>query len=330
MFKQTAMALACALSFGISSLAQAADPIVIKFSHVVADSTPKGQGALMFKKLAEERLPGKVKVEVYPNSSLFGDGKEMEALLLGDVQIIAPSLAKFEQYTKQLQVFDLPFLFNDMAAVDRFQHSPEGQKLLTSMEPKGITGLAYWHNGLKQLSANKPLREPKDARGLKFRVQASAVLEEQFKAVRANPRKMSFAEVYQGLQTGVVNGAENPYSNIYSQKMHEVQKYITESNHGLLDYMVITNTKFWDGLPEDVRGELSKIMAEVTVEVNKQADALNEGDKQRILEAGTTEILTLTPEQRAMWRDAMQPVWKKFEGEIGADLIKAAQAANQQ
>ena len=328
MFKLTAKALACALSLAIAGLAQAADPIVIKFSHVVAENTPKGQGAVLFKKLAEERLAGKVKVEVYPNSSLFGDGKEMEALLLGDVQIIAPSLAKFEQYTKQIQVFDLPFLFDDMAAVDRFQASPAGQGLLTSMEDKGITGLAYWHNGMKQLSANKALYEPKDARGLKFRVQASAVLEEQFKAVRANPRKMSFAEVYQGLQTGVVNGAENPYSNIYSQKMHEVQKYITESNHGLLDYMVITNTKFWNGLPEDVRGELGKIMAEVSVEVNKQAEALNQGDKQRILDAKTTEIISLNDEQRAKWREAMKPVWKKFEGEIGADLIKAAEAAN--
>ena len=328
MFKLTAKALACALSLAVAGLAQAADPIVIKFSHVVAENTPKGQGAVLFKKLAEERLAGKVKVEVYPNSSLFGDGKEMEALLLGDVQIIAPSLAKFEQYTKQIQVFDLPFLFDDMAAVDRFQASPQGKALLTSMEDKGITGLGYWHNGMKQLSANKALYEPKDARGLKFRVQASAVLEEQFKAVRANPRKMSFAEVYQGLQTGVVNGAENPYSNIYSQKMHEVQKYITESNHGLLDYMVITNTKFWNGLPEDVRGELAKIMTEVTVEVNKQAEALNQGDKQRILDAKTTEIISLNDEQRAKWREAMKPVWKKFEGEIGADLIKAAEAAN--
>lgn len=329
MFKLTAKTLFCALSIGLAGLAQAADPITIKFSHVVAENTPKGQGAVLFKKLAEERLPGKVKVEVYPNSSLFGDGKEMEALLLGDVQIIAPSLAKFEHYSKPIQIFDLPFLFDDMAAVDRFQASPAGQSLLRSMEGKGITGLGYWHNGLKQLSANKPLREPKDARGLKFRVQASQVLEEQFKAVRANPRKMSFAEVYQGLQTGVVNGAENPYSNIYSQKMHEVQKYITESNHGLLDYMVITNTKFWNGLPEDVRSELRKIMDEVSAEVNKQANALNEGDKQRIIAAGTTEIIELTPEQRAKWREAMQPVWKKFEGEIGADLIKAAQAANQ-
>lgn len=329
MFKFTAKALVCALSLGIASLAQAADPIVIKFAHVVAEHTPKGQGALLFKKLAEERLPGQVKVEVYANSSLFGDGKEMEALLLGDVQLIAPSLAKFEQYTKQIQVFDLPFLFKDMAAVDRFQQGPEGQALLKSMEDKNITGLGYWHNGLKQLSANKALYEPKDARGLKFRVQASAVLEEQFKAIRANPRKMSFAEVYQGLQTGVVNGAENPYSNIYSQKMHEVQKYITESNHGLLDYMLITNTTFWNSLPADVRSELEKINVEVTAEVNKLASELNDGDKQRILDNKSTEIITLTDAQRVLWLDAMKPVWKKFESEIGADLIKAAEASNQ-
>ncbi|MBJ7547553.1 TRAP transporter substrate-binding protein DctP, partial [Pseudomonas sp. OA3] len=201
MFKLTAKALACAAIFSCAGLAQAADaPILIKFAHVVADNTPKGQGALLFKQLAEERLPGRVKVEVYPNSSLFGDGKEMEALLLGDVQMLAPSLAKFEQYAKPVQIFDLPFLFDNMEAVDRFQASPEGRGLLTSMEDKNITGLAYWHNGLKVMSANKPLRDPSDARGLKFRVQASAVLEEQFKAVRANPRKMSFAEVYQGLQ----------------------------------------------------------------------------------------------------------------------------------
>ncbi len=311
-----------------SAFAQA-EPIVIKFSHVVAEDTPKGKGALMFKRLAEERLPGQVSVEVYPNSTLFGDATELEALRNNEVQLLAPSLAKFEQYTKQLQVFDLPFLFDDIDAVNRFQKRTKGKQLLRSMEDKNITGLGYWHNGMKQLSANKPLREPKDARGLKFRVQASAVLDEQFKAVRANPRKMSFAEVYQGLQTGVVNGAENPYSNIYSQKMHEVQKYITESNHGLLDYMVITNTKFWNGLPADVRGELEKILDEVTVAVNKQAEELNQADKQRIIDAGTTEIIDLTPEQREMWREAMKPVWMKFEGEIGADLIKAAEAANQ-
>ncbi|MFI8607754.1 TRAP transporter substrate-binding protein [Pseudomonas sp. NPDC077649] len=329
MFKLTAKALVCAAILSCAGLVQAAEePILIKFAHVVADNTPKGQGALLFKQLAEERLPGRVKVEVYPNSSLFGDGKEMEALLLGDVQLLAPSLAKFEQYAKPVQIFDLPFLFDDMAAVDRFQGGPAGRALLTSMEDKNITGLAYWHNGLKIMSANKPLHEPKDARGLKFRVQASAVLEEQFKAVRANPRKMSFAEVYQGLQTGVVNGTENTWSNYQSQKVHEVQKYMTESDHGLIDYMVITNTRFWKGLPDDVRGELEAIMAEVTVEVNRQADALNQSAKQAIAAAGTTEIIELTPAQRAQWREAMRPVWKKFEGEIGAELIQAAEASN--
>ncbi|MHC8307364.1 TRAP transporter substrate-binding protein [Pseudomonas sp. PB3P13] len=329
MLKSFCKAAVCALAVGASGLALADDPVIIKFSHVVAEQTPKGQGALMFKKLVEERLAGKVRVDVYPNSSLFGDGKEMEALLSGDVQLIAPSLAKFEQYTPKLQLFDLPFLFNDIAAVDRFQLSPEGQNLLKSMESKNITGLAYWHNGMKQLSANKALREPGDARGLKFRVQASAVLEEQFKAVRANPRKMSFAEVYQGLQTGVVNGAENPYSNIYSQKMHEVQKFITETDHGLLDYMLITNTRFWSGLPADVRTELDKIIVEVTAQVNKDAEKLNQDAKQNILTAKTTEIITLTPDQRGKWREAMKPVWAKFEAAIGADLIKAADAANQ-
>ncbi|MFI8981813.1 TRAP transporter substrate-binding protein [Ectopseudomonas khazarica] len=330
MFRFTAKALACAAILSCAGLVQAAEePIIIKFAHVVADNTPKGQGALLFKKLAEERLPGRVKVEVYPNSSLFGDGKEMEALLLGDVQMLAPSLAKFEQYAKPVQLFDLPFLFDDMAAVDRFQASPQGRALLTSMESKNITGLAYWHNGLKVMSANKPLRDPADARGLKFRVQASAVLEEQFKAVRANPRKMSFAEVYQGLQTGVVNGTENTWSNYYSQKVHEVQKYMTESDHGLIDYMVITNTQFWKGLPADVRSELEKVMAEVSVEVNKQADALNQSAKQDIAKAGTTEIIELTPQQRAEWREAMRPVWKTFEKEIGAELIEAAEKSNQ-
>ena len=328
MFKHTLKALACALPL-FAGFAGAADPISIKFAHVVAEHTPKGQGALLFKKLAEERLPGQVKVEVYPNSSLFGDGKEMEALLLGDVQLLAPSLAKFEHYSKPIQIFDLPFLFTDIQALDRFQQSPQGQALLKSMEGKGITGLGYWHNGMKQLSANKALYEPKDARGLKFRVQASAVLDEQFKALRAAPRKMSFAEVYQGLQTGVVNGTENTWSNYESQNVYEVQKFFTESNHGAIDYMVITNTKFWNGLPEEVRNTLDAVMAEVTVEVNKQAEALNQASRQRIADSGNSEIITLTPEQRELWREAMRPVWKKFESDIGPDVIAAAEQANQ-
>ncbi|MGX2947475.1 TRAP transporter substrate-binding protein [Frederiksenia canicola] len=324
-FKKLVGALALTATLSFSAWA---DPIVIKFSHVVANETPKGQGALMFQKLVDERLAGKVKVEVYPNSSLYGDGKEMEALLLNNVQMLAPSLAKFDKYTSKIQIFDLPFLFDDIEAVQRFEQSEAGKSLLRSMESKGITGLGYWNNDLKQLSANKELREPKDARGLKFRVQASEVLDAQFKALKAIPRKMAFGEMYQGLQTGVVNGAENPYSNIYSQKVHEVQKFITESNHGLLSYMVIVNTQFWNGLPADIRTELSKILDEVSVEVNKQSHALNLGDKQKIIDSGSSQIITLTPEQREKWREAVRPVWKQFEDAIGKELIQAAEASN--
>jgi C4-dicarboxylate-binding protein DctP len=321
--------LSTALLAGLAlPAAEAGAEIVIKFSHVVAESTPKGQGALLFKKLAEERLPGEVKVEVYPNSQLFGDAKEMEALALGDVQIIAPSLSKFDKFTKQLQVFDLPFLFDDIAAVDRFQQSDDGKQLLTSMEDLGYVGLGYWHNGMKQLSANKPLRTPADAAGLKFRIQASDVLLAQFEALDANPQKMAFAEVYQALQVGTVDGQENTWSNIYTQKFFEVQPYITETNHGVIDYMVVTNSEFWNGLPEDIRTELEAIMAEVTAEVNKLAEDLNQQDKQKIVDSGNSEIITLTPEQRAEWVSAMQPVWDQFREDIGQDLIDAAKSAN--
>nr|WP_304441102.1 TRAP transporter substrate-binding protein [Ignatzschineria sp. F8392] len=312
---------------GISSAA-ADEPIIIKFSHVVAEQTPKGQGALLFKEAVEKALPGKVSVEVYPNSSLFGDGQEMDALLIGDVHMLAPSPSKLEYYSKQTQLFDLPFLFDDFDAVAQFAKRDAGKSILASMEKSGITGLAYWNNGMKQMSANKPLREPKDARGLKFRVQASTVLEDQYKAIRANPRKMSFAEVYQGLQTGVVNGTENTYSNYYSQKVHEVQNYITESDHGPIVYMVITNTKFWESLPTEIQQTLMTILDEVSVEVNRQAYDLNMQDKANILAEGSTEIITLTPKEREKWRGAMQPVWKKYEKVIGPHLIQAALDAN--
>ena len=320
--------LAASALFSVFAV-QAADPILIKFSHITADSTPKGQGALLFKKLVEERLPDQVKVEVYPNSSLYGDGKEMEALLLNEVQMLAPAPSKLEQYTKQLQLFDLMFLFDDIAAAQRFQQSDKGKAMLKSMEDKGITGLAYWLNGMRQFTANKPLREPGDARGLKFRVQPSDLQAAQYSALRAVPRKMAFAEIYQGLQTGVVNAQDNPWSNIYSQKYYEVQKYMTESNHGIGNYLLITNTQFWNGLPAPVRTELEQIIEEVTVEVNKQAEALNEKAKQNIIDTGKSEILMLTEEQRNAWRDAVRPAWKKFEAEIGTDLIEAAEAANQ-
>ncbi|TNB83035.1 TRAP transporter substrate-binding protein [Pseudomonas sp. Fig-3] len=308
---------------------QAAEPILIKFSHITADSTPKGQGALMFKKLVEERLPGKVEVQVYSNSSLYGDGKEMEALLLGEVQMLAPAPSKLEQYTKQLQLFDLMFLFDDVAAAQRFQQSDKGKALLRSMEGKGITGLAYWLNGMRQLTANKPLVKPSDARGQKFRVQPSDLQAAQYSALRAVPRKMAFAEIYQGLQTGVVNAQDNPWSNIYSQKYYEVQKYMTESNHAIGNYLLIANTKFWNGLPADVRDELEQIIDEVTVEVNKQAEVLNQKAKQGIIDSGKSEIISLTPQQRDAWRDAVRPAWKAFETQIGTELIEAAQAANQ-
>ncbi len=319
-------ALAAAL-FAVGLNTHAA-PILIKYSHVVADVTPKGQAALKFKELAEKKLAGKVEVQVFPNSQLFGDGKEMEALLLGDVQILAPSLAKFGKYTPKLQIFDLPFLFSDLAAVDRFQGGPEGQALLNSMTKKGITGLGYLHNGMKQLSANKLLAMPADAKGMKFRIQASDVLESQFKAVGANPQKLSFAEVYQALQTGVVDGAENPWSNIYSKKFHEVQSYIMESNHGVLDYMVITNTKWWDGLPADVRAGLNEAMKESIAFGNKVANEEDAEFRKKVIADNKAKVVPLTAEQQKAWRTAMQPVWKQFEGEIGADLIQAAQKAN--
>ncbi len=319
-------ALAC-LAVGAAA-ASAQQPIKIKFSHVVAEKTPKGQGALMFKRLVEQRLPGRVVVEVYPNSQLFGDAQEMEALLLGDVQLLATSLSKFDKYTKKLQLFDLPFLFDDLNAVTRFEKSPAGRGLLTTLASKGYTGMGYWHNGMKQMSANKPMVLPSDAKGFKFRIQQSNVLEAQIKALGANPQKMAFSEVYQALQTGVVDAQENSWSNIYSQKFYEVQKYITETDHGIIDYIVVTNTKFWNGLPADVRPVLEKTMEEVTDWVNSQSDQFNQADRAKVVAAGTSKIITLTPAQREEWRKAMLPVYKQFEGEIGKDLIDAATAAN--
>src|SRR3954462_657358 len=317
-FPIAAAAFALALSLG----AQAQKPLIIKLSHVVAENTPKGQASLKFKELAEKKLPGKVEVQVFPNSQLFGDGKELEALLLGDVQFIAPSLSKFDRYTKKLQLFDLPFLFDDIAVVDAFQSGPQGKALLESMKSRGLLGLAYWHNGMKELSTNKDkLQRPEDVKGLKFRIQASDVLEAQFKQLGANPQKMAFAEVYQALQTGVVDGQENTWSNIYSQKFFEVQKTIAETNHGVIDYMVVTNAKWWDSLPADVKKGLSEAMAEATAYGNKIANDINEGDKKRIADAGKAKIQKLTKDDLAAWRKAMEPVWKKFEGDIGRDLI---------
>ncbi len=320
-------AVTAVVALGVSAGAANADPIVIKFSHVVAEGTPKGQAALKFKELAEARLPGQVVVEVYPSSQLFGDDKELEALLLGDVQFIAPSLSKFDRFTKSLQVYDLPFMFNDLEAVDSFQQSEAGQALLDSMQDYDLQGIAYWHNGMKQMSANKELRLPGDAAGLKFRIQNSDVLQAQFEALGANPQKMKFSEVYQALQTGVVDGQENTWSNIYSQKFYEVQAAITETNHGVIDYMVVTNATWWNGLPEDVRTGLYETMIEATDYGNDIAGQLNAEARQKIADAGTP-IITLNKDEVVAWRQAMKPVWDQFAPDIGQPLIDAASASN--
>lgn len=274
-------------------------------------------------------MNGKVCMQVFPNSTLYDDDKVLEALLNGDVQLAAPSLSKFEKFTKKYRLFDLPFLFDDVAAVDRFQNSEAGEKLKNSMKRRGLQGIAFWHNGMKQMSANKPLMVPSDAKGLKFRVQASDVLVAQFEQLGANPQKMSFKEVYGGLQTKVIDGQENTWSNIYGKKFFEVQDGITETNHGILDYLVVTSNDFWQKLPEDQREQLNTIIQEVTVERNAESTKVNLANKNNIIEAGGV-VRTLTPEQRQEWVTALQPVWKKFEKDIGSDLIEAALASNQQ
>jgi C4-dicarboxylate-binding protein DctP len=311
-----ALSLAMATAFAAGS-AQAAGAcqdgeIVIKFSHVTnADKHPKGIAASLLEKRVNEEMNGTVCLEVFPNSQLYNDDQVLEAMLAGDVQMAAPSLSKFEKFTKKFRLFDLPFMFEDVAAVDRFQTSDLGEKLKGSMKRRGLQGLAFWHNGMKQISANKPLIEPSDAAGLKFRVQPSDVLVAQMEALNANPQKMAFSEVYGALQTGVVDGQENTWSNIYGKKFFEVQDGVTESNHGIIDYLVVTSTEWWDGLPNGVRSQLKTILDEVTQTRNAESTRVNEEAKQAVIAAGST-VRTLTA----------------FEGDIGADLMAGAQAAN--
>ncbi len=327
MFKSFIVAPCAALLLLFTPLANAAQPIIIKFAHVVAEDTPKGKGALLFQKLVRERLAGTVEVEVYPNSTLVGDADEIQALLDNKVQMLAPSLSKFSGYSPKLEVFDLPFLFDDEAAVARFQKRETSRELLRSMASRGIYGLAYWNNGLKQLSASQPLRNPADAAGLAFRIQPSPVLEAQFTAVGAKPVRLPFAEVAKAMQNGTVQGAEGPWSNIRSQYAGANRSYVTETNHGVLNYMLVTNAKFWAGIPFAVRSELDNILLEVTQAVNAEAAAINQRERERILASGST-LVTLSPEQRQAWRDKMRPVWKTFEAEIGADVMRAALTVN--
>ena len=301
-----------------------AEPISIKFSHVVAQDTPKGLAAEFFKKRAEELTQGKVKVEVYPNSQLYKDKEEMEALQLGAVQMLAPSLAKFGPLgVKEFEVFDLPFIFNDYDDLHKVTKGPAGKALLDKLAPKGILGLAYWDNGFKSFSANSPIKTPADLKGKKLRIQNSKVLEEQMRTIKAIPQMLAFSEVYQALQTGVVDGTENPISNFYTQKMHEVQKYMTITDHGYLGYAVIVNKKFWDGLPADIRTQLETALVEATDYANNIAMDMNKKDLESVKASGKTAVTTLTPEERAAFKTAMVPVHDKMASRIGKETIES-------
>jgi C4-dicarboxylate-binding protein DctP len=302
--------------------------VVIKFSHVTnTDKHPKGIAATLLEKRVNEEMNGKACMEVFPNSTLYNDNKVLEAMLQGDVQLAAPSLSKFEKFTKQFRIFDLPFMFKNINAVEAFQASDSGQAMLDSMQKRGLQGLAYWHNGMKQMSASKPLVKPTDANGLKFRVQSSDVLVAQMEAIGGSPQKMAFSEVYGALQQGVVDGQENTWSNIFGKKFFEVQDGVTQTDHGIIDYLLVTNVDWLNGLDADVRDQFLKIVAEVTATRNKESTALNDAAKESIVAAGG-KVVTLTPEQRQVWVDTMKPVWAKFEGDVGADNIAAAQAIN--
>ena len=317
--RRLVMGLLCA---SVALVAAAQQPLVIKFSHVVAQDTPKGKASEFFAKRAGELTKGKVKVEVYANSTLYKDKEEMEALQIGAVQMLAPSLAKFGPLgVKEYEVFDLPFIFDNDKELHTVTLGPLGKKLFAKLETKGIKGLAYWDNGFKSFSANKPLKTPADFKGMKMRIQSSKVLEAQMRAVGAIPQVMAFSEVYQALQTGVVDGTENPHSNLYTQKMFEVQKVVTVSEHGYLGYAVITNKKFWDELPADLRGQLEQAMKEATDYANKIAKEENDQALEKVKASGKTQVIVLTPAERLGLKKAMVKVHKEMESRIGKEVL---------
>ncbi len=321
--KKIILAVLSIIAIALIGPASAQAPIVIKFSHVVAPDTPKGKGAQKFQELAEKYTNGKVKVEVYPNSQLYKDKEELEALQLGAVQMLAPSLAKFGPLgVKEFEVFDLPYIIPDKAALARVTTGPVGKGLLAKLEPKGIKGLAYWDNGFKIMTANKPMHKVQDFHGLKMRIQSSKVLEAEMRALGAIPQVLAFSEVYQAMQTGVVDGNENTPSNCYTQKMHEVQKHATISNHGYIGYAVIVNKKFWDGLPADIRTQLEMAMSEATEYSNGIAQKENDEALEAMKKAGTTTFYELTPAERAEWMKALEPVTQDMASRVGKDLIE--------
>ena len=306
--------------------ASAQSPVVIKFSHVVAPDTPKGKGAQKFQELTQKYTDGKVKVEIYPNSQLYKDKEELEALQLGAVQMLAPSLAKFGPLgVREFEVFDLPYIIPDKAALTRITTGPIGLSLLAKLEPKGIKGLAYWDNGFKIMTGNKPMHKVADFRGMKMRIQSSKVLEAEMRALGAIPQVLAFSEVYQAMQTGVVDGNENTPSNVYTQKMHEVQKHITVSNHGYIGYAVIVNKKFWDGLPADLKPQVEKAMADATTYANGLSQQENDEAIVAMKKAGTSTFHEQTPDEKAEWIKALEPVTADMSSRVGKDLIAAFQ-----
>jgi C4-dicarboxylate-binding protein DctP len=309
--------------FLVAGSALAQQPIVIKFSHVVAENTPKGKGALKFKELAELATKGRVKVEIYPNSQLFKDGEEMQMLQLGNVQMLAPSVSKFGPLgAREFEIFDLPYIFDNYDELHKVTQGPIGRTLFKKLESKGIVGLAFWDNGFKDMSANKALRMPADFRGQKMRIQSSKVLDGQMRALGATPQVMAFSEDYQALQTGVVDGTENPPSNLYTQKMHEVQKYLTLSEHGVIEYAVIVNKKFWDALPADIRTALEGAMKDATRFANDIAKQENDNALAGVKATGKTQIITLTAGEKTAWKKALLKVHRDNEATIGKDLIQ--------
>jgi C4-dicarboxylate-binding protein DctP len=326
--RRAVLAAAAALAFVLPGASQAQAPIIIKFSHVVAPDTPKGKGAIKFKELAEARTNGKVKIEVYPNSQLYKDTEELEALQLGSVQMLAPSLAKFGPLgVKEFEVFDLPFIFKDQAAFRAITEGPVGVDLFKKLEPKGIKGMAYWDNGFHIMSANKPLHKVADFKGLKMRIQSSKVLDAQMRALGAIPQVMAFSELYSALQSGVVDGTEGVPSNFYTQKIYEVQKDITLSNHGHLAYAVIVNKKFWDGLPADIRTTLEGAMKDATTYANAIAATENSVSLDKIKASGKTTIYTPTADEINEWKKALMPVHKEMEARVGKPTIDAVYKA---
>lgn len=326
----SALIVGCGGGAGGSGQAAEDQVYLIKFPHVTAPGTPKGQAADRFKELAEARFPGRVAVEVYPSSQLMNDDDSLEALAFGEIQMIAVSLSKFDRLTHSYQVFDLPFLFPSLDAVEAFQASEAGRATLTEIADRGFLGLAFWHNGMKQLSGPHALRVPEDADGLKFRIMESDVLQAQVLQIGGSPQKMAYGEVYQALQTGAIDAQENTWSNIYSSKFYEVQPYITDSNHGYIGYLVAVNPQFWQSLPDDVRTGLEEVMAEVTAWGNARSEDINQQARANIAESGRSDLVELSPQELAAWQQAMRPVWDQFADDIGPDLIEAAIASRPQ